>query len=164
MLAGSFASSYHGQLRTTYDIDLVIAPDRASLLRFIETLPEEDYYVSREAAIDALGRRSQFNVIDLASGWKVDLIIRKNRAFSIAEFERRESAEILGVRLRVASAEDTILAKLEWAKKGGSERQLRDIRGILDVKGESLDRHWIERWLDDLEVRSLWEEVVVTGS
>ena len=68
-------------------------------------------------------------------------------------------ATVLGIDLLVATAEDTVLAKLEWAKRGESERQLRDVRGILDVKGESLDRAYIERWLDDLGVRELWVRV-----
>lgn len=52
-----------------------------------------------------------------------------------------------------------MLAKLEWAKLGQSERQLRDVRGILEVKGDALDRAYIDRWLDVLDVRALWEGV-----
>ena len=53
----------------------------------------------------------------------------------------------------------TVLAKLEWAKLGESERRLRDVRGTLDVKADALDRAYIERWLDDLGVRDLWDRV-----
>jgi hypothetical protein len=108
MLAGSFASTYHGDPRTTNDIDLVIDPTREALEGFVRGL--------------------------------ADLILRKDRPFSRAEFERRQPAEIAGVVVFVATAEDTIVAKLEWARAGESERQLRDVIGILEVSGERLDR------------------------
>jgi hypothetical protein len=87
---------------------------------------------------------------------KVDVIFRKARAFSRSELERRARTRILGVEVFIASAEDTILAKLEWAKLGESERQLRDVVGILEVRRDTLDRGYIERWLDVLQVRELW--------
>lgn len=157
MLAGSFASSYHGDPRTTQDIDLVIDPTRDALERFVAGLDPERFYVSAEAAREAFEARGQFNVVLLDSGWKVDLIPRKDRPFSRSEFERRQTAEIAGVEVSVATAEDTIVAKLEWARAGESERQIRDVVGILELSGESLDRRYIERWVEELELRALWE-------
>ena len=157
MLAGSFASTFHGDPRTTHDIDLVIDCDRASLDRLVQGLDPSRFYASPEAADEAWMRRSQFNVVLLDSGWKVELILRKERPFSRAEFERREPAEIAGVRLFVATAEDTLLAKLEWARAGESERQLRDVVGILDVSGERLDRAYLARWVSELGLESLWD-------
>lgn len=158
MLAGSFASSYHGDPRTTNDIDLVIAPTRASLEAFIRSLDPAAYYVSEEAALDAFRRRGQFNVIVLESGWKVDLILRKDRAFSRSEFERREPAAIDETQVFVATAEDTIVAKLEWARAGESERQLRDVMGILELRGSGLDLTYIERWVAELGLSAEWEQ------
>ena len=159
MLAGSFASSLHGSPRATQDIDLVIDPTLESLTQLLAVLVSDDVYLDPEIARDEFRRRSQFNVVDLKTGWKADLIFRKARPFSVSEFERRAPSIVLGVEIFVASAEDTVLAKLEWAKLGESERQLRDVRGILDVKGSSLDRGYIERWVDDLSVRELWDRV-----
>jgi hypothetical protein len=156
MLAGSFASTHHGSPRTTNDIDLVIDPSREALERFVGELDRGRFYVSVEAAREAFGARSQFNVVLLDSGWKADLILRRDRAFSRAEFERREPAEIAGVQVFVATAEDTIVAKLEWARAGESERQLRDVVGILEVSLDRLDRSYIERWIDELDLRALW--------
>lgn len=157
MLAGSFASTYHGDPRTTNDIDLVIDPSRAALESLLRGLDPERFYVSAEAARTAFERRGQFNVVPLDSGWKADLILRKERPFSLAEFERRQPAEIAGVTLFVATAEDTIVAKLEWAQAGESERQLRDVVGILEVSGERLDRDYIARWVAELELQPLWD-------
>jgi hypothetical protein len=99
-----------------------------------------------------------FNLIDLASGWKVDLILRKNRAFSRDEFARRSKMNLLDVPVFVASPEDTIVAKLEWSKlAGGSQRQRRDVAGIIATVGAALDRTYIERWLRDLDLADEWE-------
>jgi hypothetical protein len=159
MLAGSFASSYHGDPRTTNDIDLVIDPTREALLAFVRSLDPSAYYVSEEAARDAFDRRSQFNVVLLDSGWKADLILCKRRAFSRSEFERRQRASIDGTEVFVATAEDTVIAKLEWARAGESERQLRDVRGILDLRAETLDRDYVETWVRALGLEAEWQEV-----
>jgi hypothetical protein len=156
MLAGSFASTYHGDPRSTNDIDLVIDPTRAALDAFVRGLDPERYYVGAEAARAAFERRGLFNVVLLDSGWKVDLILRKERPFSRSEFERRAPAVIAGVSVFVATAEDTIVAKLEWARAGESERQLRDVVGILAVSGGHLDRDYIARWVADLGLSGLW--------
>lgn len=156
MIAGSFASSQHGVPRTTNDIDIVIDPSLDQLERFVALLPPDAYYADLDVARDALRRRSMFNVIHLASGWKVDFIVCKPRPFSRGELARREHALIAGVEVFVATPEDTILAKLEWAKLGESERQLRDVRGILDAQADRLDVAYVERWVDELDVRAEW--------
>ncbi|HET9253331.1 MAG TPA: hypothetical protein VFP58_14550 [Candidatus Eisenbacteria bacterium] len=150
MATGSFASSYHGRSRMTQDIDLVIAPTPDQLRTFVRSLPPSDYYVVEETALEALASEDQFNLIELASGWKVDFIIRKSRPFSRTEFDRRVRAEIDGFPMYVASAEDILIAKLEWARKGGSERQIEDAAGILGLRGEELDLKYIERWIVEL--------------
>jgi hypothetical protein len=156
MVTGSFASTFHGAPRTTHDIDLVIDPTGAALVQFIASLPDAEYYVDLDVARDALRRRSLFNVIDLATGWKVDLIIRKARPFSEAEFTRRQPAELLGVPVSVASLEDIIIAKLEWAKLASSERQLQDVAALLAVHGSRLDVAHIEHWVTDLQLQDEW--------
>ena len=160
MIAGSFASAAHGVPRTTQDIDVVIDPAGLDVLdALVRSMPKELYYVDLDAARDAFRRRSMFNVIDLGSGWKVDLILRKNRDFSREEFSRRTRVSILDVSLFAATAEDTIVAKLEWSVRGGgSERQRRDVAGILATTGDSLDRGYIERWVAALGLESEWTE------
>ena len=104
-----------------------------------------------------------FNVIDLVSGWKIDLIIRKNREFSRDEFARRLEMSLLGVTVFVASPEDTVVAKLEWSKlAGGSQRQRRDVAGIIATVGPSLDHPYIERWVRDLDLSEEWEAAKTT--
>ncbi|GAC1571990.1 MAG: hypothetical protein NVS3B20_24000 [Polyangiales bacterium] len=93
-----------------------------------------------------------FNVVDQASGWKIDFIIRKNRDFSRIEFSRRMEIPLLGVRVFIASPKDTVVAKLEWScRGGGSERRRRDVAGILATTGADLDRGYVERLVRELE-------------
>jgi hypothetical protein len=156
MLTGSFASSYHGVPRATQDIDVVISPTAEQIKALIAALPETDYYVDEEAAMDAQKRQGQFNVIDFATGWKVDLIVRKSRPFSRTEFDRREFVDFQGLKLAIATAEDVLLAKLEWAKIGASERQIVDAAGILRVRAGHLDLEYLHRWVADLGLQDQW--------
>ena len=157
MVVGSFASMIHGEPRTTQDLDIVIDPSIDQLEQLLRALPSERYYVDPDVARDARKRRSMFNVIDMTTGWKADLILRKARRFSAEELGRRIKATIAGIRVDAATAEDTIVAKLEWSKAGSSDRQLEDVAGILRVRGPELDLDYIERWLDELELREQWD-------
>jgi hypothetical protein len=153
MLAGSLASSFHGEPRSTQDIDLVIDPDQSSLQRFLDGLDRARYYVGDGLA--ALRNRSQFNLIDNATGWKVDLIIRRDRAFSHEELSRRQPVEILGCPAFVATVEDTVLSKLEWAALGGSERQLHDVVAMLRASADGIDDDYLDHWAEELGVEDL---------
>lgn len=137
MITGSVASTLHGEPGTTQDIDLVIDPTPDQLRAFIDQLDHQRFYIGD--AFSALELRDQFNIIDVTTGWKVDLIIRKSRPFSQTEFERRQPTVILGVATAVATVEDTILAKLEWAVAGDSDRQRRDVIAMITVQRATLD-------------------------
>jgi hypothetical protein len=104
----------------------------------------------------ALADRSQFNVIEQASGWKVDFLVRKDRPFSMEEFARRQPAQLLGRPSFVTTAEDLIIAKLEWASAGQSERQLDDVAGVVDAVGPDLDTRYIQRWVSVLGLQEAW--------
>jgi hypothetical protein len=164
MIAGSFASTYHGVARSTHDIDFVIDPSEAGVRTFVAGLPEADYYVDAEAAVDAVRRRSQFNVIDMETGWKLDFIVRKDRPFSVEEMRRRQAADLFGTRVFVATAEDSIIAKLEWARLGDSERQLRDAAGIVAVRAAELDRSYLDGWVVALGLEAQWSVLEALAS
>jgi len=159
MLTGSLASSMYGVPRATNDVDIIVAPSAAQLRKFVEICRRFNYHVSEEAA-SAVARGDQFNVVDFPNGWKADLIVRKEREFSILEFDRRETHEVNGMRLTIATPEDVLLAKLEWAKAGESDRQLRDAAGILRMQGTKLDRPYIEHWVAVLAVQQQWLAVL----
>jgi hypothetical protein len=160
MVVGSYASMVHGEPRTTYDLDLVIDPSASALDRLLASIDSNAYYLDADVAREAFRSRSMFNVIDMKTGWKVDLIIRKARPFSVEELRRRSVQRVVDIEVPTATSEDTIIAKLEWAKAGGSERQLRDVARIVAVQGDRLDRAYVERWVDDLGIRQEWLRVL----
>ncbi len=160
MLTGSLAAAYHGAGRATMDIDVVIDPTPSQLRALVRALAETGAYISAEAADEALAHRSTFNVVDTTSGWKADLIIRKIRPFSETELGRRQAAEYEGCALWVASVEDVIVAKLEWAMLGGSARQLEDVAALRRVHAGRLDRAYLEHWVAELGLTTQWEQVI----
>jgi hypothetical protein len=157
MLTGSFASAFHGSPRSTQDIDLVIEADIEKIEALVRLLPPDEWYVDRDAALDALRHETQFNAIDLAAGWKVDFMIRKSRPFSLEEFQRRQPAILDGTPIDVVSAEDLIVAKLEWAKAGGSHRQLEDVASILRIRGKEVDETRVTQWVETLGLEREWQ-------
>ena len=158
MLSGSFAGSYYGAPRSTQDIDLVVEATPAQLRAFVQGLSSDEYYVDLDAALEAHRRQSLFNVIDLATGWKIDLIMRKSRAFSQEEFRRRQRIQLQDLTLFVASAEDVIISKLEWSKLAQSHRQIEDVAGILRMRWASLDHSCLEKWIRELGLKMEWED------
>ncbi len=158
MLSGSFASTWYGAPRSTQDIDLVIAGTAAQLRVFVQGLSKDEYYADLDAALEAQRRQSMFNVIDLRTGWKIDLIICKDRAFSQEEFRRRQQVSVQELPLFVASAEDVVISKLEWSKLSQSKRHIEDVAGVLRMRWESLDHAYLEKWIVDLGLVGEWND------
>ena len=156
MIAGSFASNVHGVPRMTNDANVVVDLDELAAARLVRLLQAE-FYVSADAAQEAVRQRRMFHAIHLQTGFKVDLVVKKRRAFSDEELRRRQPAALAGRRADFATAEDTILAKLEWAQLGESERQYGDVLGLILVQGERLDWSYLERWAAELGVQPLLE-------
>lgn len=165
MVVGSLASSFHGEPRQTRDIDVVVDPAPEALRRFVELLPADDFYADAGAAAEALDQRTSFNVVEIRTGWKVDPIVRRDRPFSREELGRRIRVRLLDTDADIATAEDTIVAKLEWATEGQSERQLRDVAAILEAQGDTLDHAYIGRWVRALDLEDAWGRArELTGS
>jgi len=158
MLTGSFASAYHGTPRSTQDIDVIVEATPAQLRGLVHSLPVAKYYSDLDEALRAHQAESMFNVIDLSTGWKIDFILLKSRPFSREEFRRRIRVNLQGVSLFVASAEDIVVAKLEWSKLAQSQRQIDDVAAILRIRGEKLDRPYIETWGRELHLEDEWSK------
>jgi hypothetical protein len=163
-IGGSVSSSLHGMARRTQDVDL-IADLKPNQVRLLARALQSEYYLDEQAWQDAVRRGLPYNVIHLNTMMKVDLIPLKQRAYSREE-ARRAQTQILeaGTRpVRVASAEDAILTKLEWFVMGGgsSGRQWNDILGILKRQGVALDPGYLARWADALGVRDQLERALV---
>ncbi len=158
MLSGSFASAYYGAPRSTQDIDLVIEATPQQLRTLVESLSPTQYYADVDAALSAHKTGTMFNVIDRSTGWKIDLIICKTRPFSKEEFRRRERVAFGGLSIFIASAEDIVIAKLEWSKLAASQRQLQDVVAILRARSTTLDQAYVEKWAGELGIVEQWQQ------
>lgn len=160
-LVGSYASSIWGVSRFTEDIDILIDLRLGQVAELCAAFPEPDFYVSKEAAKQAVRDGTQFNVLHFASGSKIDFMMSRDDVWSRLQFERRERVLIDGdVETFAASPEDVILSKLRYYKEGGSEKHPRDISGILRTQREQLDRDYIDQWAERLKIRDVWLAVL----
>jgi len=167
-VVGSLASSLHGIPRSTNDVDIVAAlrPEHAGPLA--EALGES-FYVDVDMIRDAITRRSEFNVIHLATMFKVDVFVPPLDPISRAQIARAAvvSVDAEGsLTLRVASAEDTVAQKLMWYRRGGetSERQWLDTLGVIAVQGKSLDLEYLRQTTDALGVTDLLERALAESA
>lgn len=109
---------------------------------------------------EAIQRRSCFNLIYLATMFKVDIFVTKDRPYNRTAFQKIQTKvfdEETGRQFYVASPEDTILSKLEWYRLGDeiSDKQWNDILGVMKVQKESLDCAYLEKWAAELGVADL---------
>lgn len=158
-VGGSLASSLHGIPRSTQDGDLV-ADLRGEHVPPFVAAATPSFYLSPERAHQAIQRRSSFNLIHLKTMIKVDVFVLKADPFSLQEMARRQALSVPGepgTTLHVASAEDTVLQKLLWYRKGNrvSDQQWNDILGVLKVQGARLDFAYLREWAGHIEVDSL---------
>jgi len=160
MICGSLGSSLYGEPRATNDIDIVVSGNLKRIKEFVGSFPDQDYYADLDMAVDALKHRSMFNIIDLTSGWKADIIFLKDDEFSQIEFSRRKSTNLLGSNVQIISPEDSILSKLKWSELGESERQFRDALGVAVVQWENLDMNYLKKWANNLNIGDLLNKLL----
>jgi hypothetical protein len=160
-VVGSMASSLQGFSRATADVDIVadLRPEHVTPL--FDALKDE-YYVDDQAMRRAISLRRMFNLIHFDTAIKVDIYVPKDDEFSRQQFKRARLETLLpgeAGRAYVSAPEDTILAKLQWHRRGGgvSERQLTDVLGVLKVQRERLDLEYLREWAERLGVLDLLE-------
>jgi hypothetical protein len=160
LVTGSMATISYGEPRLTNDLDVVIALPMEKVEAFCAAFPEEDFYVSPDAAREAVFHRRQFNIIHFASGLKIDVIIPKADEF---EQSRQKRARSLAVgrdwEARFASPEDVILRKIQYYQMGGSDKHLRDIAGVIKIQGSHLDLAYLTEWAERLGVAEHWRAI-----
>ncbi len=162
LIGGSLGSSLYGIPRATLDADLVSDLEPGQIDRLVEKLKDE-FFIDPEMIRDALQHQSCFNIIHLATMFKVDIFILKSDPYAKEEFSRRrlEIVPETGRTMQLAAPEDIILTKLLWYRDGGgvSERQWLDAKGVLMIQGERLDRDYLFRWANRLGVGVLLEKL-----
>ena len=162
-IGGSVASSLQGEIRFTEDLDLVVNI-QTNQVQSILNIFSKDFYISEIAIDDAMrGRTSSFNIIDLETTEKADIFVMRNDAFAISKMERKQlyipvnRTEADAIYL--CSPEDTILQKLVWYRmtKNESQRQWRDVLGVLKLQGDRLDFDYLQKWGVELSLSDLLE-------
>ena len=160
MVTGSIASSLQGEPRTTHGIDIVVDIERAAVKELLNAFPSPDFYLDQESIIEAINKKGMFNLIDVNTGDKIDFWLLTDEPFDRSRFSRKYVEEVMGIRLCVSTPEDTILAKLRWAKlSGGSEKHFTDALRVYEVQYEKLDVHYLRSWARKLDVQQLLERL-----
>jgi hypothetical protein len=164
VVVGSLASSMHGLPRSTRDVDLVAAIEEQHAQPLVARL-QEHFYVDAGMISRAIRNCSAFNVIHLASMFKVDVFVPDDDAASreqLARSQKLELPQMPGRFIAVAGPEDTIVQKLAWFRKGDevSERQWQDVLGVIKVKREQLDLEYLRKWATELGVSDLLEKAL----
>jgi len=159
LIGGSLASAMHGEPRSTMDADLV-ADLRLEHAEPLARALAGAFYVDADAIRDAVRNQRSFNAIHMETMFKVDVFARKNRPYDNTQLARRVQQIVATEPERtafIASAEDTILTKLEWYRIGGetSNRQWRDVLGVVKTQGARLDLNYLHQWSAQLGVADL---------
>jgi hypothetical protein len=164
LIAGSLASTLYGMVRTTQDSDIVSEMRLEHLPPFVAALQDE-FYVDDEMIAESIERNSSFNIIHRETMFKVDVFIPRPRPFlqsQLARAQRQNFTFETEVSAKFASPEDTILSKFEWYRMGGevSDRQWRDILGVLKTRSGALDLEYLHHWAKELKVSDLLERAL----
>lgn len=163
-VGGSVASSFHGAVRSTMDVDLVCEltePDIPSLLKKLG----DAYYASEPAIRDAIRRKSCFNLIHLQTSFKVDVFVSRQRPFDLQVISRAQIGTLVldgGLAVPIATAEDIIIIKLEWYRLGNevSERQWNDVSRLMSLLGDSADHDYLQQASQSVGVHDLLQQLL----
>jgi hypothetical protein len=163
LIGVSVASIIHGEPRLTNDIDLVADIKEEQVPQLVSAL-ETDFYIDDRAARRAIRERDKFNLLHLETMYKVDIFIPRGDGWSREQMRLRERKRLVegddSTVRQISNPETTVLQKLWWFRKGNevSERQWRDVQGVLKVQGDRLDFAYLKRWAADLGVPDLLEK------
>jgi hypothetical protein len=168
LIGGSLASTLYGMVRTTQDSD-IIAEMRPEHIQPVVSALEAVFYLDQEMIAESIQRNSSFNIIHRETMFKVDVFIPRPRPFLKSQLARaRRQTFTLGkeVSAKFASPEDTILSKLEWYRMGAdaSDRQWRDILGVLKTKAGDIDLEYLYHWARELKVSNLLERAITQAA
>ena len=163
-VGGSVASTIHGAIRSTMDVDLVCDLRVDQVAAFVAVFGDE-FYVSEPAVRQAVERRSCFNLVHLPTAWKVDVFVSRGRPFDEAAMARAVARRLAAddpLEVPVATIEDSIVAKLEWFRAGdeSSQRQWDDVSRLVALHGPALDLDHMRRMAESVGVGSLLERLL----
>ena len=164
LITGSTVTIFYGEPRFTNDIDVVVQLPANALREFCREFPADEFYVSEDAAADAVKDHSQFNIIHPGSGLKIDVMVPVMSEFDRSRFQRARRVQAgSDWSALFATPEDAIIKKMEYFREGRSDKHLRDIAGVLKTSGALLDLQYIDRWATKLDLRDIWQAIQATS-
>lgn len=162
IVTGAVASVIYGEPRLTNDIDLVVELKDKDAQKIIDAFPSEEFYCPPIEVIKLEARRQyrgHFNLIHHRSGFKADIYIKGQDDLHQWAFSNKKSFEINDEIIWLAPPEYVILRKLEYFREGQSEKHLNDIKNILEVSGEQIDKKQLEKEIHARGLDKEWKSI-----
>jgi hypothetical protein len=161
MVSGSLASVHYGEPRLTMDVDVIVHVNESEAETLAGLFPADEFYVPPSEVIALEIRRptrGHFNIIHFATGQKADFFPSRRHPYWQWAFGRRQVARVGDDEVWFAPPEYVILWKLEFFREGGGEKHLHDIRGMLMVNSENIDRTMLDRASTELGLEAVWHQ------
>jgi hypothetical protein len=162
MVTGSVAAIFYGEPRLTHDVDFVVFLNDADIQKLAHIFPSSDFYVPPPETITAEAQREHrghFNIIHTKTGFKADVYPTGRDEFSAWAFRLRRRLQFEQEAVMLAPPEYVLVRKLEYYREGGSEKHLRDVRSMLSISAEQLDKAALNEWIQRLGLQSQWQLV-----
>lgn len=163
LVSGSVASMLYGEPRVTHDIDLIVFLRFENMAQLAEVFPAPVFYLppAEVIAIEmARETHGHFNVIHSDSGLKADFYTANRDGLHGWAFGHARQYSFGGITIPVAPPEYVIVRKLEYFREGGAEKHLRDIRGMLAVSGEQINRSELNEWILRRHLEAEWQKAL----
>jgi predicted nucleotidyltransferase len=161
MVTGSIVSSIQGEPRNTHDIDIVIELKKENVNSLLNEFTTPQFYISKNSVEEAIEKKGMFNIIDSDEGDKIDFWLLSDEDFDGSRFSRKIEIQYANLKFFISTPEDTILAKLRWAKlSGGSEKQMIDAIRVFEINYKILDYDYLKNWISKLELKIEWQKLI----
>lgn len=159
LISGGFAVNVWGRIRTTHDLDVIIAITTKDIKVLKKIFISDGFYFPEEAAEDAILSKSTFNVIHHETGLKIDFWILQDDIFGKSQMRRRKKAKFLGQPIYFISPEDLILIKLKWYKESESDRHFFDALSVYQTK-KRLNKKYLKKWAEILNISQIFNKLI----
>jgi len=162
LVTGSVAATLYGEPRVMHDIDLIVELSAANRGALPHSFPETDFYLPPPDVVRLESERAgrgHFNIIHHASGLKADIYLVGDDELHNWAFRNARRYSVGGLEVQVAPPEYVITRKLEFYREGGSPKHVRDIRSMLSLSSNLIDRATLEDWIHRRGLDTAWSVV-----
>jgi len=161
MATGSIAAMSYGEYRVTNDVDVVLVLSERDIEKLVAAFPLAEFYCPPEDVIRTEAAREEhghFNLIHHETGFKADVYIAGKDALTSWALRQRQPVRLEESVIWLAPPEYVIIGKLEFYREGGSEKHLRDIRGMLAVT--DVDHALLEKEIAQRGLADVWRKLI----